>query len=82
MRYVTDLADAREAAISGHGSPRITAKDRVLLLKMLEGDALATVFQQIVAEDFGPAECLEVFGDDLAHDVRDAGPESLSPDLF
>lgn len=81
MLYVTDVADAREAAMSRRGSPRITAKDRALLLKMLEGDELRSVFQQIVVEDFGPTAALEMFGEDLAHDARDPGPESLGPDI-
>ena len=81
MLNVTDVADAREAALSRRGSPRITAKDRTLLLKMLEGDELATVFKQIVAEDFGLAAALEMFGEGLAHDARDRGPESLGPEI-
>ena len=49
---------------------------------MLEGDDLATVFRQIVVEEFGRTAALEMFGEDLGHDARDPGPESLGPDIF
>ena len=68
--------------MSRRGSPRITVKDRALLLKLLEGDELATVFRQIVVEEFGPTAALEMFGEDLGQDARDPGPESLNPDMF
>ena len=82
MLRVTDLTDAREAVTSGSGSPRITSKDRVLLLEMLEGDGLATVFQQIVAEDFGPEASSDVPVEDSAHDGRDPDPGPFNSDFI
>ena len=80
---VTDVADSREATTRGDGSPRITAKDRALLLKMLEGDELANLFREIVVEDFGPAAASELFREsDLTRRLGDAGADYSGPVLL
>ena len=73
---MTDVADVQESAAGGRGSPRITAEDRALLLRMLERDELAHLFRQIVTEDFGSAAATEMFGECLSGHSQVPGAES------
>ena len=76
---MTDVADTAGASVRGHGSLPITPEDRAVLLEMLEGDDLANLFRQIVADDFGSAAALEMFGDDPV--IRAEDPRAEPPGL-
>ena len=79
---MTDVAEAAEASPRVHALSGVTAKDRAVLLEMLEGDDLADLFRQIVCDDFGPDASLETFSEDPVQSVRDPQAESWGADIF